>query len=72
VQSTTSKPVCCACGDRIGVYEPIWLTLDDGTVVVSALLNLDDYRSRMRPDARLFHVSCLESGDREVTALEHP
>jgi hypothetical protein len=72
MQGTTSKPVCWACGDRIGVYEPIWLTLDDGTVVMTALLNLDDHRSRMQSDARLFHVSCLESGDREVAALEHP
>ena len=61
--STTSKPVCVVCGDRIGVYEPIWLALDDGTVVASALLNLDDHRPGIQRDPRLFHVGCLDPGE---------
>ena len=58
---TTSRPVCGRCGDRIGVYEPIWLALDDGTLVASALLNLDDHGPRIQGDPRLFHVGCLDA-----------
>lgn len=57
---TTSRPVCGLCGDRIGVYEPIWLALDDGTLVASALLNLDHHRPRIQGDPRRFHVGCLD------------
>ena len=59
--ASTSKPVCGVCGDRIGVYEPIWLALDDGTLVASALLNLDDHQAEMHGDPRLFHEGCLGS-----------
>lgn len=48
-------PRCAACGDRIGVYEPIWLQKPDGSVVGSALLELE---SPAR-DLRLFHSGCL-------------
>jgi hypothetical protein len=58
--TTRAKPVCGACGDRIGVYEPIWLALDDGTFVPSALLNLDEHRSTIQGDPRLFHVGCVD------------
>lgn len=58
--ASTSQPACGVCGDRIGVYEPIWLALDDGTLVASALLKLDDHRAVMHGDPRLFHVGCLE------------
>ena len=58
MQSTTSKPVCGTCGDRIGVYEPIWLALDDGTYVRSALLRLDEYRARHDDAPALFHLGC--------------
>jgi hypothetical protein len=61
--TTTPRPLCGVCGDRIGVYEPIWLALDDGTLVMSALLNLDDHRERIDGDPRLFHVGCLQPGD---------
>ena len=42
------------------MYEPIWLALDDGTLVASALLNLDDHGPRIQVDPRLFHVGCLD------------
>jgi hypothetical protein len=58
--STTSKPVCSVCGDRIGVYEPIWLALDDGALVASALLNLDDHSAAIHGDPQLFHVGCVD------------
>ena len=61
--SITSKPVCGVCGDRIGVYEPIWLGLDDGTLVASALLNLDEHGSRIESDPRIFHAGCLDPAE---------
>lgn len=64
MQSTTSKPICGVCGDRIGVYEPVWLELEDGTLVLSALLNLDDHRASMSGDPRLFHLACRASSNR--------
>jgi hypothetical protein len=67
--STTSKPVCGVCGDRIGVYEPIWLDLDDGTLVVSALLKLDDHLDKTHGDPRMFHTGCLELGDGEPLTI---
>ena len=63
--TTTPKPVCGVCGDRIGVYEPIWLALDDGTLVASALLKLDEHRARIHGDPQLFHLACLEPGESE-------
>jgi hypothetical protein len=63
MSAITSKPVCGVCGDRIGVYEPIWLALDDGTLVTSALLNLDDHRAKMHGDPHLFHVGCLDTDE---------
>lgn len=49
------RPVCAACGDRIGMYEPLWLQKDDGTVVSSALLELGSEPG----EARMFHSGCL-------------
>jgi len=40
------------------VYEPIWLALDDGTYVRSALLRLDEYRARHDDAPALFHLGC--------------
>ena len=51
-----SYPVCLACGDRIGVYEPVWLQLEDGSFTASGLLQID-LRS---PTPRLFHLRCVE------------
>jgi hypothetical protein len=62
MSGTSTKPVCGVCGDRIGVYEPIWLALDDGTLVASALMHLDDHRDQISGDPRLFHAGCLEPG----------
>jgi hypothetical protein len=47
-------PVCATCGDRVGVYEPIWLERADGTLVRSGLLEIGD-----EPIAcRVFHSGC--------------
>ena len=42
------------------MYEPIWLGLDDGTLVASALLNLNEHGARIEGDPRLFHAGCLD------------
>jgi len=57
-----SFPLCAACGDRIGVYERIWVTLPDGGVERSSLLALTPQRTAQ--SAQLFHAGCLapESG----------
>ena len=58
MSSIASHPVCSACGDRIGVYEPVWLQLEDGSFTASALLRIDCARAQ----PRLFHFGCL-TGD---------
>jgi hypothetical protein len=50
-------PTCAHCGDRIGVYEPLWLELADGALHRSSYLNLGDYPELDR--SRLWHLGCL-------------
>jgi hypothetical protein len=54
---TRSSSVCARCGDRIGVYEPLWLELADGTLQSSSFLSLDQYASHAQ--ARVWHHGCL-------------
>lgn len=49
--------VCARCGDRIGVYEPLWLELADGTLHSTSYLNLAKYDLHQEP--RLWHLGCL-------------
>ena len=49
--------LCARCGDRIGVYEPVWLELADGALRSSSYLNLDRYAPYER--SRLWHLGCL-------------
>jgi hypothetical protein len=58
MNSLDSRPLCARCGDRIGVYEPIWLEQPDGTRVRSGLLALGEAPL----DGRLFHSDCLAGG----------
>jgi hypothetical protein len=48
---------CAMCGDRIGVYEPIWLELADGSLHRSSYLNLGDYLGH--DPSLLWHLDCL-------------
>jgi len=48
---------CALCGDRIGVYEPIWLELADGRLHRSSFLNLGDHPGY--DQSRLWHLDCL-------------
>jgi hypothetical protein len=45
------------CGDRIGVYEPIWLELRDGSLHRSSYLNLEDHPGY--DPSRLWHLDCF-------------
>lgn len=56
---TNTQHYCISCGERIGVYEPIWLQHADGTVANTSLLNLDDEHVRGEHSPRLFHLGCL-------------
>ena len=52
---------CALCGDRIGVYEPIWLELaDGGGRYRSSFLNLGDHPGY--DPSRLWHLDCLIPG----------
>lgn len=51
---------CALCGDRIGVYEPIWLERADGSLHRSSFLNLDDHPGY--DQSRLWHLDCLIPG----------
>lgn len=48
---------CASCGDRVGVYEPLWLELADGSLHRSSFLNLGDFRGY--DSARVWHLDCL-------------
>jgi hypothetical protein len=56
---TKPPPRCAGCGDRIGVYEPLWIEDADGALVPASLLNLDDGQ-RARAIA-LWHLGCVVS-----------
>ncbi len=53
------RPLCALCGDRIGVYEPIWHERLDGTRVRSGLMELGGSPL----DGRIFHSGCLPGGE---------
>jgi hypothetical protein len=59
-QDTGGAPRCSGCGDRIGVYEPLWMRHTDGALHSSSLLNIDE-ADRHRA-AGLWHAACL-AGD---------
>jgi hypothetical protein len=49
--------LCARCGERIGVYEPLWLERGDGSLCSSSYLNLDQHEWHER--SRLWHHGCL-------------
>ena len=49
--------LCAACGDRIGMYEPLWCELPDGALGSSSYLNLSCEQRRGR--SRFWHLGCL-------------
>jgi hypothetical protein len=56
-------PGCSRCGDRIGVYDPFWMQLADGTLRSSSYLNL---QWDLRPGQsllRVWHRGCVALED---------
>jgi hypothetical protein len=53
---------CAACGDRIGVYEPLFWQRPDGIVISSSLLRMRDDPA-FAPDAVLWHDTCPNPAD---------
>ena len=53
-----AHPRCAHCGDRIGIYEPMWMQQADGTLANTTVLNLEDGLWQEQ-SARFFHVGCL-------------
>ena len=56
----THFPRCEACGDRIGVYERIWVRRPGGAVERSSMLTVE--REPGTGSAALFHDGCLAEG----------
>jgi hypothetical protein len=44
-------------GDRLGVYEPLWLELPDGTLRSTSYLNLDPHE--LCEETSIWHHGCL-------------
>ncbi len=56
----TEHPRCAACGERIGVYEPIVNVT--GTTVSRTSLAMRPAPHVTGLEPRLFHVDCYETG----------
>ena len=55
--------LCAHCGERIGVYERIWLEQADGAVRLSSVLAM--LEGPAAPDGEpLWHFDCLAPGRR--------
>jgi hypothetical protein len=50
---------CERCSGRIGVYEPLWWQLADGSMVPSAFLPMSLSSYALRLGSRFYHRACL-------------
>jgi hypothetical protein len=51
----TGRPTCAGCGQRIGVYEPVWHLTPEGPEATSLLRLID------QPIGELWHAACAEA-----------
>jgi hypothetical protein len=51
--------VCARCGDRIGVFEGLWVKLSDGTIRRSSILNLGKHVANEEARLWFWHAGCL-------------
>ena len=59
VDDAQSLSTCCVgCGDRVGVYEPAWVELDDGTFRPSSRLGISGELERRGVPVVLWHLAC--------------
>ena len=52
------RPLCPGCGERIGVYEPLWVITREAGAELTSWLQLS--ASATAAAAALWHVSCAE------------
>jgi hypothetical protein len=52
-------PVCACCGIIVGVFEPMWMELTDGTLRPSSLLNVAGDTPMGETCTRMWHFGCL-------------
>ena len=50
---------CDRCGERIGIYEPLWWHLPDGSMLPSAFLPMSLSPYQLRLGSRFYHRNCL-------------
>jgi hypothetical protein len=55
-----TRSVCANCRDILGVYEPIWIELTDGTLRSSSLLNISSDTPSGESCTRMWHLDCLD------------
>ncbi|HUJ34039.1 MAG TPA: hypothetical protein VLW51_02440 [Solirubrobacteraceae bacterium] len=63
MRASNTLPVCATCGDRVGVYEPLWAEHADGTLIRTGMLQLDQHRHGAPGISRLHHLGCLTPED---------
>lgn len=54
-----SRSLCAFCGIVVGVFEPMWMELTDGTLRDSSLLNLAGDIPSGASCTRMWHFGCL-------------
>ena len=51
---------CAHCGDRIGVYEPLWWQQPGGSIVAAGYLAIITDPRAADPTSRIYHRHCLQ------------
>jgi hypothetical protein len=59
VKASNTHPICATCGDRIGVYEPLWAEQADGTLICTGMLEINRHMDGEQDVSRLYHFGCL-------------
>jgi len=55
--------ICAHCGDRIGVYEPLWRRHPDGTFERTSFLIMQQRQPQDPTRSPVWHINCLETDD---------
>lgn len=50
---------CAHCGDRIGVYEPVWWKRADGSGVLSDSRSIRDAGGHEDDGSQVMHLACV-------------
>ena len=59
MNASNIHPLCATCGDRIGVYEPLWVEQPDGTLSCTGMLEISRHTDGEQDVLRLYHFGCL-------------